>query len=163
MRHFQLGAFGALVVATVAAFFIAQHLKVSTPLISGVTPPSPAEINPLSRRSCVDPVRREKVGPASKISFYLLHASDKVDVYVVNQSGTRTIATLARDRFMKASLFPHEVPTTFVWNGREQSGSIAPDGIYYFDVGLIHQDRIVTISNNSGPLPVRVNTRALCP
>lgn len=163
MSRFPLIAFLVLAVATVAAFFITQHLKVSTPLISGVTPPAPAQINPTSDRSCVDPVSRERIGPASQISFYLLHASDRVDVYVVNQGGTRTITTLARARFMKASLFPHEVPTYFVWNGREQDGSIAPDGAYYFDVHLIHQGRTVTLSNESGPLPVRVNTRASCP
>ncbi len=162
MSRFPLIAFLVLVVGTVAAFFIAQHLKVSTPLISGVTPPSPAEINPLSGRSCVDPLRRERIGPVSQISFYLLHASDHVDVYIVNQSGTRTITTLARHRFMKASLFPHEVPTYFAWNGRQQSGAVAPDGTYYFNVHLIHQGRTVTISNESGPLPVRVNTRTRC-
>jgi hypothetical protein len=149
--------------ATVAAFFIVQHLKVSLPLISGVTPPSPPEINPLSGRSCVDPGRGKQIGPASRISFYLLHASDRVDVYIVDQSGTRTIATLARSRFMKASLFPHEVPTFFTWNGRRQDGSIAPDGTYYFNVHLIHQGRTLTISDNSGPLPVRVDTQVRCP
>lgn len=163
MSRIPLIGFLVLVVATVAAFFIVQHLKVSTPLISGVTGPSPAEINPLSGRTCFDRVRRVQVGPASEISFYLLHASDKVDVYVVDQRGTRTIATLARGRFMKARLFPHEVPTAFAWNGREQNGSIAPDGTYYFNLHLIHQDRIITISNNSGPEPVRIDTTARCP
>lgn len=162
MRHFQLGAFLALVLATIAAFFIAQHLKVSTPLISGVTPPSPAEINPLNARACYDPLRHERVGRASQISFYLLHASDKVDVYVVEATGGR-VATLARARFMKASLFPHEVPTYFSWDGREQNGEVAPNGSYYIKVHLIHQGRTVTISGNSGPLPVAVNTRARCP
>ena len=128
-----------------------------------MTPPSPGVIAPLSSRSCVDPDRRERIGPVSQISFYLLHASDRVDVYIVNQSGTRTITRLARSRFMKASLFPHEVPRFFSWNGREQNGSIAADGTYYFDVHLIHQGRTVTISNESGPLPVRVNSRARCP
>jgi flagellar hook assembly protein FlgD len=73
------------------------------------------------------------------------------------------VATVAGDRFMKAVLFPHEVATHFRWNGREQNGSIAPDGTYYFKVHLIHQGRTVTISNNSGPLPVVVDTRARCP
>jgi hypothetical protein len=162
MSRFPLVAFVVLGIATVAAFFITQHLKVSTPLISGVTPPSPAVIDPLSARICVTPVRRERVGPSSRISFYLLHASDRVDVYIVNRSGTRAIATLARNRFMKASLFPHEVPTAFAWDGRAQDGSIAADGTYYFDVHLIHQGRTVTISNESGPLPVRVASRAGC-
>jgi hypothetical protein len=161
VRRLPLVAFLALVVATIAAFFITQHLKVSTPLISGVTQPDPATINPLNGHACYDPVRREHVGPATQISFYLLHASDNVDVYVVNQRGTR-VATLATDRFMKAVLFPHEVPTVFTWDGREQNGSIAPDGTYHFNVRLIHQGRTVTVSGYSGPLPVTVDTRARC-
>ena len=162
MRRFPLVAFLTLVVATIAAFFITQHLKVSTPLISGVTQPDPAKINPLNDRTCYDSVRREQVGRATQISFYLLHASDKVDVYVVNGRGRR-VATLASGRFMKAVLFPHEVPTFFTWDGHEQTGSIAPDGTYYFKVHLIHQNRTVTISSYSGPLSVTVDTRARCP
>lgn len=162
MRHFRLVAFLTLVVATVAAFFIAQHLKVSTPLLSGVTPPAPGEINPGIQRVCYDPARHERVGPRTAISFYLLHASDRVDVYIVDQTDKR-IATVARSRFMKAALFPHEVPTGFIWDGRAQNGSPAPDGDYYFAVDLLHQGRVVTISNESGPLPVVVNSRARCP
>jgi hypothetical protein len=161
-RRLSLAAFMALVVATVAAFFIIQHLKVSTPFVSGITRPYPAVINPLNSRSCYDRARREQVGRATEISFYLLHASDKVDVYTINATGTR-IATIAHGRFMKAVLFPHEVPTHFRWDGRERSGSIAPNGIYYFQVHLVHQGRTVTISSNSGPLPVTVDTRASCP
>ena len=162
MRRFPLVAFMALVVATIAAFFITQHLKVSTPLISGVTQPNPAAINPLNERSCYDPVRREVVGRATRISFYLLHASDKVDVYVVNRGGRR-VATVASDQFMKAVLFPHEVPTLFTWGGHLRDGAIAPDGTYYFRVHLVRQARTVALSNFSGPLPVTVDTRARCP
>lgn len=162
MRRLPLVAFLTLVVATVAAFFITQHLKVSTPLISGVTQPDPAVINPLNGRACYDPVRHQRVGRTTQISFYLLHASDKVDVYVVNEPGRR-VATLATDQFMKAVLFPHEVPTVFTWDGHEQNGSIAPDGTYSFKVHLVHQARTVVISNYSGPLPVTVDTRARCP
>lgn len=161
MKHFRLAAFLALVVATVAAFFIAQHLKVSTPLLSGVTGPSPAEINPLSSRVCMDAVRHEQVGPRTVVSFYLLHASDRVDVYIVDNDDRR-IATVASDRFMKAALFPHEVPTAFTWDGREQDGAVAPNGTYYFTVNLRHQGRIVTIADGNGPVPVVVNARPSC-
>jgi hypothetical protein len=161
LRRFPLVAFLTLVVATIAAFFITQHLKVSTPLISGVTQPDPGEINPLNARACYDPVRRQRVGPSTQISFYLLHASDKVDVYVVD-ARSRRVATLASGRFMKAVLFPHEVPTFFTWDGRAASAAIAADGTYYFNVHLVHQNRTVTISSYSGPLPVTVNTRARC-
>jgi flagellar hook assembly protein FlgD len=83
-------------------------------------------------------------------------------VYIINQSEKR-IATVARSRFMKAALYPYEVPTVFTWNGREQNGSAAPDGDYYFAVDLLHQGRVVTISNEAGPLPVVVNNHARCP
>src|SRR5438270_9793893 len=88
MRHLQLTAFVSLVVATIAAFFIAQHIKVSTPLISGMPTPFPAAINPVIGRVCYDAALRKRVDHrASSISFYLLHASDKVDVYMVDQDG----------------------------------------------------------------------------
>jgi hypothetical protein len=163
LSWFQLSAFGALLVATVAAFFIAQHIKVSTPLISGQPAPFPATINPVGGDSCYDRAVRHTVDyRESSISFYLLHASDKVDVYMVNQGGAR-VDTLATGRFMKAALFPHEVPTKFTWNGRQSNGSVAPDGSYYFNVHLIHQGRTVTIASGSGPLPVTVTTRSRCP
>lgn len=163
MKHFQLGAFLALVVATVAAFFIAQHIKVSTPLISGAPAPFPATINPVSGGTCYDPSLHQQVNyRTTAISFYLLHASDKVDVYIVNQGGTR-VDTVATGRFMKAALFPHEVPTQFIWDGHRQDGSVVPDGRYYFTVHLVHQGRTVTIANGSGPLPVTVTMHAACP
>jgi hypothetical protein len=162
MRHFQLGVFLALVAATITAFFIAQHLKVSKPFLAGVTHPFPAEINPHNGRACYDTARHERVGRASRISFYLAHAPDKVNVDVVNQDGTHAIATIARELFMKAYPSHHGVPTAFTWNGREHSGLIAPDGTYYFEVHLIRQDRTVTISDNAGPLPVRVVSRVRC-
>jgi hypothetical protein len=161
MKRFGAAAFLVLAGATVAAFFIVQHLKVSTPLLSGFPEPSPPELNPLSARTCYDRSRHEKVGPRTVIAFYLLHATDRVDVYIVNQAGTH-VATIARNRLMKANLFPHEVSTSYAWDGREQDGRVAPNGRYYFTVHLIHQDRNVTISDNNGPLPVIVNTAARC-
>lgn len=163
LSRLQLTAFGALVVATVAAFFIAQHIKVSTPLISGTPTPFPATINPVSGGTCYDRELHRGVDyRASSISFYLLHASDRVDVYMVNQDGAR-VDTLATGRAMKAALFPHEVPTQFTWDGHLQDGSVAPAGRYYFTVHLIHQGRTVTIASGSGPLPVTVTTSSRCP
>ena len=46
----------------------------------------------------------------------------------------------------------------FPWDGREDNGQVAPDGVYYFRVALIHQGRTVEISNQSGPLPITVRT-----
>jgi hypothetical protein len=157
VRRLPQIAFAALIAATVAAFFITQHLKVSTPLIAGPRGPSPAVFNPLRGITCGDPpvdYRR------TSISFYLLHRSDDVDVYIVDQSGT-TVRTLAAGVHMRGGTDP--VRRLFVWNGREDSGRIAPDGTYYVRVALIHQGRTVTISDASGPKTVKVKTVAPAP
>lgn len=149
-------AFAALVIATAAAFFITQHLKVSTPLIAGFPRPYPPAINPRSGTTCYDPGTGRQVDHrVMSISFYLLHHSDRVDVWVVDASG-RVVATLATNRFMPGG--SHPVRTQFVWNGRGQGGSFAPDGRYYVKVHLIHQGRTVMISDNSGPVGFMVKT-----
>src|SRR6202012_1424899 len=43
-----VAAFVALVIATVGAFFVTQHLKMTTPLIQGREAPAPRSINPVS-------------------------------------------------------------------------------------------------------------------
>ena len=148
MRRLPQIAFAALVAATIAAFFITQHLKVSTPLIGGFPKPVPADINPLNGTVCGGVDHRRM-----RMSFYLQHRSDDVDVYVVDQSGT-IVRTLASGVHMQGGA--HPVRNLFVWNGREDSGRLAPNGIYYVRVALIHQGRTVTISGPAGPYPVTV-------
>jgi hypothetical protein len=153
MRRLPVIAFVALVGATVAAFFITQHLKSSTPLVTGARGPSPAVFNPIGATVCGDPpvdYRR------TNISFYLLHRSDDVDVYVVDQSGA-IVRTLASGRHMQGGA--HPVRTRFSWNGREDNRALAPDGTYFIRVALIHQGRTVTISDSSGrPLAVKIKS-----
>jgi hypothetical protein len=149
-------AFGALVVATVAAFFITQHLKVSTPLLAGFPRPVPAAINPVGGISCYDPAVGKRLDYRKmSISFYLLNQSDRVDVWVIDGSG-RVVATLARGTFMPGG--NHPVRKQFVWKGIENDGALAPDGAYYVRVRLVHQARTVTISDSSGPIQFRVIT-----
>jgi FlgD Ig-like domain len=143
-----VAAFVALVVATVAAFFITQHLKVTTPLINGSPVPVPALINPLDGGTCQGVNHR-----FMRVSFYLLHRSDDVDVYIVDQNGT-IVRTLASGRHMRRGV--RKPDGLFGWNGREDNGSVAPDGTYYIRVSLIHQGRSVEISNAAGPEPVAV-------
>ena len=89
-----------------------------------------------------------------EISFYLLNRSDDVDVYIVDQNGN-IVSTLATARYMRGGA--HPVRTQFVWNGRLDSGSVAPDGAYYVRVFLIHQARTILISNSAGsPEPIKV-------
>jgi hypothetical protein len=93
-----------------------------------------------------------------RISFYLLHRADDVDVYMVDQpseSGA-IVATLASGRHMGIKR-----RSTFTWNGHEDNGQVAPDGTYSVRVSLIHQGRTLLIANDSGVAePVTVETKA---
>lgn len=143
MRRLPLAAFGALVVATVAAFFITQHLKVTTPLIAGQTyGMTPHNIVPTSR-SC----------PAVTTYFHVLHHADSVNVYIVDRSG-RIVRTLARNvpGAIKQNL-------QFTWDGRLPNGAPAPAGLYNFRVTLVHQRR--TIDPLIPNFPIEVQTT--CP
>jgi FlgD Ig-like domain len=156
LTRLPVTAFGALVVATVGAFFVTQHLKVTTPLIAGTPAPLPAWINPVDGNTCYVPTAnppRYLSYRYTTVSFYLLHRADNVDVWVVDPKG-KIVATLARNRYM-----PVRDRIPFVWNGREADGSVAPDGQYYLRVELLQQDRTLQISSNSGsPLPITVRT-----
>lgn len=147
LSRLPLVAFSVLVLATVGAFFIAQHLKVTTPLLAGFPAPVPAVVDPVHRHSCGG-VSHGRMS----ISFYLLHRADDVDVDVVDSHGAivRTLASGVHMAIKKRSFFS--------WSGREENGSLAPDGTYYVRVALIHQGRTVTISGPSGPEPFKIST-----
>jgi hypothetical protein len=135
--------FAALVVATVGAFFVTQHLKVSTPLINGYPRPAPAAFNPVSGRIC------RSRGPGHKLidyrrvnfSFYLQHRSDNVQLYVVSQTTGDIVATVAANRHMRLGV--RNPDGDFSWNGREgdDDGQLAPDGTYYFRIVLQQEGR----------------------
>jgi hypothetical protein len=159
VRRWPVAAFVALAVATIAAFFITQHLKVTTPLLTGAPAPFPADINPVDGHVCV---RRNHLGqltPVSfkrtKVSFYLLNQADNVNVYILNSDGN-VVRELPGSGVHMAIKKRH----LFVWNGRLDNGQIAPDGQYYIRVALVHQSREVEISNSSGPEPITVKTTA---
>lgn len=129
--------------ATVGAFFVTQHLKVSTPLIAGFPHPYPPVINPYGA-SCAGVDHR-----TAQFSFYLYRADD-VDVYVVDQTGT-IVRTLASSRHMRIGV---RVPDgLFPWDGRDGSGRVVPDGTYYFRIALRQQGR--TIELTDAPLIVK--------
>lgn len=139
MNRVPFFGFGALVVATIAAFFITQHLKVTTPLIAGQTyGRTPHNIVPTSR-SC----------PAVTLSFHLLHHADSFDLYIVDSHG-RILRTLASD--VPGQIFQQ---FHYAWNGRLASGAVAPHGLYNFDLHLIHQDRSIDPVIPSYPISVQ--------
>jgi hypothetical protein len=147
VRRLPAAVLTMLAAATVGAFFVTQHLKVTTPLIAGFPFPYPGVINPIDGSVCGGVGTRY-----TSVSFFLLHRTDDVDVSVVDQTGA-VVRTLATAVHMDKGL-----RHTFRWYGHEDNGSFAPDGLYYFRVALIHQGRAFEISNVSGPLPVRVTT-----
>lgn len=151
MRRLPVAAFVALAIATIAAFFVTQHLKVTTPLLTGSPAPVPAAINPIDGGVCRVRTHSgafKRVSHRSMfVSFYLLNRSDDVDVYIVD-SGLEIVQTLATGRHMIGGA--HAQRAGFTWDGRLANGSVAPDGIYYIRVALIHQGRSVLISNPAG-------------
>jgi hypothetical protein len=166
VRKLPVLAFGGLALATVAAFFIIQHLKVGTPLISNVSAPFPTAINPRSGGTCLarEPDKRlARVNfSQTRVSFLLLHESDYVSVYVVDRSG-RNVATLASGLFMAG--LPNQMLRTFTWNGRVYGGRPAPLGEYYVKVVLRRQGRTIDITNSNNGLPewITVDYAARCP
>jgi hypothetical protein len=148
VNRLSTGAFAVLVAATIAAFFVTQHLKVTTPLIQGLPKPDPAVIDPLHPMRCGTPARNG----STMISFYLQHRSDEVVVSVVSADTGEIVDTVANGRYMRKGV--RKPDGVFHWNGRESNGKIAPDGTYYFRVALIHQNRAIDLS----AVPVKVET-----
>ena len=146
MTRLSSVAFATLAAATVAAFFVIQHLKVTTPLIQGNPSPDPSAINPVNGNVCGGVNHR-----FTRLSFYLQHRADDVDVYVVDSSGA-IVRTVASNHHMRRNV--RKPDGEFSWNGREDNGTVAPDGTYYFEIALRNQGRTVELSN----APVKVIT-----
>jgi hypothetical protein len=161
VKRLPVAAFVALAIATAAAFFFIQHLKVSTPLIAGEPSPHPATINPVSGGICPYPGPHGKPIPTSfremKISFYLLNRNDDVDVFIVKPDGV-VVDTIATDVRMVAK--PRPKRRQFIWDGRLSDGRVAPDGTYDVKVALLNQGRSYVIADASTGtvLPVTVQT-----
>jgi hypothetical protein len=165
------GAFAALVLATIAAFFVTQHLKVSTPLYNGDPIPFPGTSNPVSGRVCTTTSPSRKTVRVSfktmRVSFYLQHEPEDVSVYVTD-SDEEIVATLASNRYMRVGV--RNPDGDFSWNGREDphsSGPFAPDGTYYLEIVLQHAGRTYWLTGphqaihilTSSPQPVVTSVR----
>jgi len=135
VKRLPIAAFGALVMATIAAFFITQHLKSSTPVIGpNVHPPAPFSDDGDGCRG------------RAYINFYLLHRSDRVTVFVVDSEGNVVQTVASGVKMHKPTARNDRVRRTFSWSGRESDGDLAPDGDYYFRVALAQQGRIVNLT-----------------
>jgi hypothetical protein len=146
-NRLSTAAFAVLVAATIAAFFVTQHLKVTTPLLTGYPRPVPGVINPLHGVVCGG-----YNSDSTTISFYLQHRADDVDVYVVNAATGDIVRTVASGRHMRKGV---RIPDgVFHWNGREDNGTVAPDGTYYFRAALRQQGATINLNG----VPVKVKT-----
>ncbi|HXD64643.1 MAG TPA: FlgD immunoglobulin-like domain containing protein [Solirubrobacteraceae bacterium] len=153
-----MAAFAALAIASVAAFFVTQHLKVTTPLIQYRPAPVPNTINPVYGGVCQvrngKGVVRRVSFRRTTISFYLQNRSDNVSVYIVDRDGDQ-VRQIASNVFMRAHPPQRHY---FTWNGRLGDGSVAPAGAYYIKVSLFHEARSLIISSSTAALPVTVET-----
>jgi hypothetical protein len=129
-------AFGVLVLATLGAFVVTQKLKSSPPLvvrphIFKVFSPTPdARVN------------------RARISFFIVKG-DEVSVSIVDGEGR-----IVR-RLVDGYQLPKRKRLVRFWDGRDQSGTVVPDGSYRVRVALIHQGRTIDLAQ-----PIRVDTRA---
>jgi hypothetical protein len=116
--------FALLVVATVGAFFVTQRLKRSAPIIRHVMLPRYISPNGDGRQD------------RAIIRFGLPKADDRVTVSITDVNGDE-VRRLADGPLKKG---PHR----YVWNGRDSSAAIPPDGTYYLRVVLAGQGRGAT-------------------
>ncbi|MFL5844924.1 MAG: FlgD immunoglobulin-like domain containing protein [Solirubrobacteraceae bacterium] len=118
--------FAVLVAATFGAFFVAQRLK-----------HAPTVLQDVRGRKVFSPNgdgRKDKL----RVSFKVKNA-DVISVDVIDDDD-EIVASLVEDRRVRAA-----TPTTVQWNGREESGTRAPDGTYRMQVTLRNEGRTVTV------------------
>lgn len=135
MSRWPVAAFAALVLATIAAFFITQHLKSSGPLIIVWGYPAPFSDAAGGCRS------------HTTITFNVQHQSDRVTVWVIDSEGN-IVRTIASGVHMSRPTAGHHVRRTFSWYGREADGQPAPAGTYHFRVYLADQGRTVDVTQD---------------
>lgn len=140
--------FGVLVVATLGAFVATQRLKRSTPFVERVYYYGPC-VRPAGppsscSRSSFSPVSR---WPTIRLRFQLPKRQTGVTVSIVNDSGD-DVRTLVESRTLRRGLH------AYTWNGRDDAGTVVPDGDYRLRVTLRDQGRALT-----APRTIRVDTR----
>lgn len=117
-----------LLVATAAAFAITEHLKLIRSPVYGARVSK--LISPVC--GCVD----------SKATIRLrLRHPDRVTVTILD-AAKHTVATVATGRPE-----PKKLPFSFVWNGRTEAGTVAPDGAYRPEIHLADARRTILFPN----------------
>jgi hypothetical protein len=144
-------AFGVLVLATVAAFFLVYVVKVGNPLVWGTPKPTPAAIDPVHGRvgACVSSTGQRLDYRQAQIGIAVSRA-DSVGVYIVNNASASAapVATISAGTPMQKSVLGTADwhPANFTWHGHVYGGVFAPDGTYFFRIVLQHQGTSITLS-----------------
>jgi len=131
--------FALLVLATVAAFAYALHVKRDPLVLDRVTFLAVPNPNPPKQGKPRKPVR--SFTPNDDCRFdrvrirFRTTRSDDGTVQIVRPGG-RVVYTLARDEFLKRYRFH-----TYFWDGRQRGGGTARPGRYKLRVKLLGQDR----------------------
>jgi hypothetical protein len=116
-----------LLVATAAAFAITEHLKLIKSPVYGTL------VSKVFSPVC-------HCGTAKATIQIRLRHPDRVTLKIL--SGSRTVATIASNAHRPARRHLH-----FHWDGRTDTGSRAPDGVYYAEVHLANARHTIVLPN----------------
>ncbi len=120
--------FALLVLATVAAFFVAQRLKKTTPLVNNV------------RVTKYFSPNGDRYKDRARLSF-ITKKGDRVTASVVDENDNE-VRRLVTDRYMPKGRH------VFHWDGRTDDGLTVADGVYHLRVGLRDEGRTATTPKN---------------
>jgi hypothetical protein len=138
VRRLPTLVFAALGLATVAAFFVSQHLKTANPYVNfnsyreAHARPDPPVINPIDGRVCPGAGAQRRY-ERTRVGLFLQTRSQVVQVDVVRPDGTEVAVAEGSGRFVREH-FGRD--TYYRWNGRYGDGDPVPAGIYDFRVTL---------------------------
>jgi N,N-dimethylformamidase beta subunit-like protein/flagellar hook capping protein FlgD len=124
---FARAMFAALVLATLGAFFAAQRIKNSPPVVQDIGRLPVFSPNGDGRFD------RERI-------TFRIRETDEITVDVVDDSG-EPVRRLLEGRLVHG----HEDLVTLKWDGRTDAGDRAPDGIYRVRVALGRQGRSIVV------------------
>ena len=127
-RYVSVALVAALLVASGLAFAITERLKLTPSPILGTEVPNKF-FSPVCE--CTTDVA---------IIRFRLRARDTIDVEILDRSGA-VVRTLARSQQEGAGR------VEFVWDGRDETGAVAAEGIYKPRVRLLEQRRTITLPN----------------
>ncbi len=134
MSRLTAGVFAVLVLATFAAFFVAQRLKNAPPVLGQI-----------GVRGVFSPNRDGRFD-VTRLTFRVKE-TDTVSVAVLDVNGDQVRELLGGRHVAKGTL------VRLKWDGRTDDGTRAPDGRYRYRITLQHKGRSVVLASS-----VRIDT-----